>query len=97
MIYGNKLERGIDEVSSRENPTMAEIKAHKEGYKKNYKALSCLHSTIPDNIFSRIVGATSAKQEWDILKEEFQGSEKSQNTTVVELKKGFRKVENEKS
>ncbi|TXG56303.1 hypothetical protein EZV62_017616 [Acer yangbiense] len=48
----------------------------KEENKKSSKALFFLQQALENRMFSRIMGATSAKQAWDILKEEFHGSEK---------------------
>jgi hypothetical protein len=48
----------------------------KENKYKDSNALFFLQQVVADIIFSRIMGATSAKYAWGILKEEFQGSDK---------------------
>ncbi|TXG63370.1 hypothetical protein EZV62_010364 [Acer yangbiense] len=49
----------------------------KDEKKKGSKALFFLQQALADEMFPRIMGATSAKEAWDILKEEFHGSEKA--------------------
>lgn len=84
---------------------LAQMKAHKEEYKKNYKALSYLQSSmknykalsylqssIVNNIFPRIVEATTAKQAWNILQEVFQGLEKVRSLRLQNLRKDFEKL-----
>ncbi|TXG69850.1 hypothetical protein EZV62_004785 [Acer yangbiense] len=48
----------------------------KEEKKKGFKVLFFLQQALTDEMFMRIMGATSAKEACDILKEEFHGSEK---------------------
>ena len=47
----------------------------KENKQKDAKALFFLQQAVADNIFPRIMGATSAKDAWGTLKEEFEGSD----------------------
>ncbi|GLT43009.1 hypothetical protein SLA2020_169860 [Shorea laevis] len=54
------------------NATLAQIKRHSEEVAKRYKALTCLHSAVTDEIFSRIMTCETAKEAWDKLKVEFQ-------------------------
>ncbi|GAB2288154.1 hypothetical protein Dimus_037979 [Dionaea muscipula] len=48
----------------------------KEWLKKDAEALAKIHHAVTDSIFPRIMNATTAKQAWDVLKEEFQGTTK---------------------
>ncbi|WOH12137.1 hypothetical protein DCAR_0831636 [Daucus carota subsp. sativus] len=53
----------------------------RENKKKEAKALFFIQQAMHETIFSRIASATKAKEAWDILKTEFQGSAK-----VIEVK-----------
>ena len=63
----------------------------KDEKKKGSKALFFLQQALADEMFPRIMGATSAKEAWDILKEEFHGSEKIR---IVKLQTLRRELEN---
>jgi uncharacterized membrane protein YbaN (DUF454 family) len=54
------------------NPTMTQIKTHKE-MKTKSKAKACLFATVSSTIFTRIISRKTAKSIWDYLKEEFTG------------------------
>ncbi|PKI58594.1 hypothetical protein CRG98_020983 [Punica granatum] len=58
------------------NPTMAEIKLHKEKKTRKAKAKSCLYAAMSPTIFNRIMRLELAKVIWDYLKEEYEGDEK---------------------
>ncbi|KAF2297158.1 hypothetical protein GH714_018563 [Hevea brasiliensis] len=73
----------------REDPTLAQLKAHSEECAKGFKALSCIHSAVSDVIFTRIMACDTAKQAWDRLKEEFHGSESSKQMSVLNLRRDF--------
>lgn len=51
-------------------------RAQTESTKKDSQALFFLQQAMVDEIFSRIMGAASAKEAWDTLQEEFQGNAK---------------------
>ncbi|XP_021297300.1 uncharacterized protein LOC110426416 [Herrania umbratica] len=71
------------------NPTITQIKKHSEEVAKHYKALSCIHSTVTDSIFTRIMACESPKEAWDKLKEEFHGSDKTRQIQVLNLMREF--------
>ena len=56
---------------------------------KKFKALSALHAGVSDVIFIRIMACTTAKEVWDKLKEEFQGSVRTRQMQVLNLKRDF--------
>ncbi|KAF2320970.1 hypothetical protein GH714_032279 [Hevea brasiliensis] len=58
------------------NPTLAQIKNHKEKKTKKSKAKASLYAVVSPSIFSRIMALGSAKAIWDFLKEECQGDER---------------------
>ncbi|GKV39615.1 hypothetical protein SLEP1_g47362 [Rubroshorea leprosula] len=73
----------------RSNPTLVQIKQHTEEVTKRYKALTCIHSTVTDEIFDRIMRCETAKEAWDLLKLEFQGDAKGIQMHVLNLKREF--------
>ncbi|GKV06130.1 hypothetical protein SLEP1_g18057 [Rubroshorea leprosula] len=62
---------------------------HSEEVAKRYKALTCLHSAVIDEIFNRIMTCETAKEAWDKLKVEFQGDNKVREMEVLNLKREF--------
>jgi len=53
------------------------MKFFNEEKAKRFKALTCLHNAVSEDIFTRIMACKSAKETWDKLKAEFHGDEKS--------------------
>ncbi|XP_021631879.1 uncharacterized protein LOC110629277 [Manihot esculenta] len=82
-------ESGKEPALLRDNPTVTQIKAHSEECAKGFKAMSCLHSFVSDVIFTRIMACESAKEAWDRLKEELQGSESLRQITILNLRREF--------
>ncbi|GAV90345.1 UBN2 domain-containing protein [Cephalotus follicularis] len=72
-----------------DDATAAQVKKIKEKSSKNFKALSILHSTVSETIFPRIFGVSTAKEAWDLLKEEFQGSNRTRAIRLLHLKRDF--------
>jgi len=54
-----------------ENPTVAQLKNHKERKTRNVKAKACLFSSFSKIIFTRIMNLNSTKDVWDYLKLEY--------------------------
>ncbi|XP_058003992.1 uncharacterized protein LOC131180657 [Hevea brasiliensis] len=73
----------------REDPTLAQIKAHSEECAKGFKALSCIHASVSEVIFTRIMACEIAKEDWDLLKAKFQGSALSKQMSVLNLRREF--------
>ncbi|GKU88429.1 hypothetical protein SLEP1_g2697 [Rubroshorea leprosula] len=71
------------------NATLAQIKRHSEEVAKRYKALTCLHSAVTDEIFNRIMTCETTKEAWDKLKVEFQGDNKARHMEVLNMKREF--------
>ncbi|RZC09022.1 Retrovirus-related Pol polyprotein from transposon RE1 [Glycine soja] len=63
-----------------------ELKKNKQ---KNSKALFTLQQAVTDPIFPRIMGAKTAKEAWNTLQEEFQGSVKVRVVKLQSLRKDF--------
>jgi len=58
------------------NPTMAQIKAHKEKKMKKSKVKACLFAAVSSTIFTRIMSLKSVKDIWDYLMTEYEGDER---------------------
>ncbi|XP_061971883.1 uncharacterized protein LOC133694399 [Populus nigra] len=71
------------------NPTIAQMKFFNEEKAKRFKALTCLHNAVSEEIFSRIIAFKSAKETWDKLKVEFHGDEKSRKMQLLNLRRQF--------
>nr|KYP39142.1 hypothetical protein KK1_039570 [Cajanus cajan] len=69
--------------------TVAQKKELKENKQKNSKALFILQQAVTDTIFPRIMGATTAKEAWTTLQEEFEGSEKVRAVKLQTLRRNF--------
>ncbi|RVW59084.1 hypothetical protein CK203_102920 [Vitis vinifera] len=66
------------------NPTMAQIKAHKEKKKmKKSKAKACLFAAVSPTIFTRIMSLKTAKAIWDYLKQEYAEDERMKEKILV--------------
>ncbi|XP_052203090.1 uncharacterized protein LOC127808560 [Diospyros lotus] len=71
------------------NPTMNQIKIHKERKTRKAKAMAHLYAAVSPNIFTKIMNLSSAKAIWDHLKEEYQGNERAKNMQVLNLIREF--------
>ncbi|KAL5770612.1 hypothetical protein ACOSP7_014766 [Xanthoceras sorbifolium] len=85
----NAVETGNDSPPLRVNPTLAQIKKYEEEKLKKDKALTFLHTTLSDHIFTTIMDLESAKKVWDKLKEEHDGSDKVKAVKLLTLKREF--------
>jgi len=72
-----------------ENPTMAQIKNHKEGKTRKAKAKSCLFAGVSKMIQTRIMTLKSPKEIWEFLKEEYAGDDKIRGIHVLNLRREF--------
>ncbi|PKI59931.1 hypothetical protein CRG98_019704 [Punica granatum] len=65
------------------NPTINQIRYHKERVTRKAKAKSCQYAAVSSTIFTRIMRLKSAKAIWDYLKEEYEGGEKIRGLKVL--------------
>ncbi|XP_016549116.2 uncharacterized protein LOC107848917 [Capsicum annuum] len=72
-----------------ENPTMAQIRAHKERRTTKPKAKSCFFVAVSTIIFSSVMTCKSAKEIWDFLKKEYKGDERIRGIKVLNLVREF--------
>ena len=71
------------------NPTLNQIRAHEEEEAKAPKALSQIYAAVSETVFTRIMTCETAKQAWDTLKEIYQGSERTRQMQVLNLRREF--------
>jgi len=71
------------------NPTVAQIKNHKERKTRKSKAKACLFAAISTTIFTRIMSLQSAKDVWDYLKKEYAGDERIRGMQSLNLIREF--------
>ncbi|KAL4291703.1 hypothetical protein GQ457_14G023770 [Hibiscus cannabinus] len=83
------VETGNDPPPIRNNPTVAQMKHHAEECAKKFKALSIIHAAVTETIFTRIMACETGKEAWDRLRDEFQGSEKTKQMQVLNLRREY--------
>lgn len=71
------------------NPTINQIRYHKERVTRKAKAKSCLFSAVSSTIFTRIMKKNSAHDIWNYLKEEYEGDERVKGMKVLNLLREF--------
>jgi len=71
------------------NPTMAQLKYHKERKTRKAKAKSVLFSGVSQTVFTRTMTLKIAKEIWDYLKEEYAGDERIRGMQMLNLMKEF--------
>ncbi|KAG8492662.1 hypothetical protein CXB51_010306 [Gossypium anomalum] len=71
------------------NPTVAQTRQHANEKTKRHKAMSCIQNCVSDVIFTRIMACETPKQAWDKLKEEFQGTERTRQQQLLNLRREF--------
>ena len=71
------------------DPTLAQIRNHREERAKKFKAKTCLYSVVSKAIFPIIIALDTTKQIWNYLKEEFHGNERTIQMQVLNLRREF--------
>ncbi|XP_031127658.1 uncharacterized protein LOC116029757 [Ipomoea triloba] len=80
----------IDEVPALpEDPTIAQMREYREEKKKMNKAKTCIHSALTDEVFTKIMTCKTAKQAWVLLKNEYEGNDRTKRMQVLNLKREF--------
>nr|KYP35054.1 hypothetical protein KK1_043927 [Cajanus cajan] len=85
----DKIEEGFSTPEDPSSFTAAQKKELKDNKQKNSKALFILQQAVADTIFPRIMCATTAKEAWTMLQEEFEGSEKVRAVKLQTLRRNF--------
>ncbi|XP_057994944.1 uncharacterized protein LOC131175255 [Hevea brasiliensis] len=83
------VETGNGPPPLRANPTVTQLKHYAEESAKKYKSLSIIHAAVTETIFTRIMACDTGKEAWDRSKEEFQGSEKTKQMQVLNLRREY--------
>ncbi|KAK5774731.1 hypothetical protein PVK06_042587 [Gossypium arboreum] len=73
----------------RANPIVAQIRQHSDEITERHKAMSCIQISVSDMIFTRIMACESPKQAWNKLKEEFQGTKRTRQQQLLNLRRDF--------
>lgn len=68
---------------------VSQIRAHVEKEVKALRILSFIHTNISESIFMRIMTCETVKEEWDALKELYQGNDKTRRIHVLNPKRDF--------
>ncbi|XP_049397348.1 uncharacterized protein LOC125861510 [Solanum stenotomum] len=71
------------------NPTMAQLKNHKDKKTRKSKAKACLFSAVSSTIFTGIMSLKSAKAIWDHLKAQYKGDDCIKGMQVLNLIRYF--------
>ncbi|XP_074379364.1 retrovirus-related Pol polyprotein from transposon TNT 1-94 isoform X2 [Apium graveolens] len=71
------------------NPTMAQMKHHKERKTKKSKARAVLFSAVSSDIFTRIMTMKTSFEIWNFLKSEYEGDERIKGMQVLNLVREF--------
>lgn len=71
------------------NPTLAQIRAHSDEKTKKFKAKTVIQNSVADSIFSKIIACETAKEAWEKLKKEYQGSDRVRQMQILNLKRDF--------
>ena len=74
------------------NPTLAQIKAHTNEKTKKFKAKTLIQNSVADLVFHRIMNYKATKEAWDKLKLEYQGSDRTKQMQVLNLKRDFKSL-----
>ncbi|XP_076882598.1 uncharacterized protein LOC143531103 [Bidens hawaiensis] len=61
----------------------------REAKKKDAKAMALIQQGVADQLFSRIAGASTAKETWDTLRIEFQGDSQVKSVKLQGLRRDF--------
>ncbi|XP_077237158.1 uncharacterized protein LOC143878809 [Tasmannia lanceolata] len=76
------VENGFDDP-----PNDEQMEQNRDNKKKDAKALFFIQQSVSEAIFPRIIGATTAKEAWDLLKNEFSGNEKVKTIKLQSLRR----------
>ncbi|KAG6496746.1 hypothetical protein ZIOFF_044618 [Zingiber officinale] len=72
-----------------DNPTINQIRFHKESITRKAKVMSCLYATMPPFIFNRIMKFPTTKDIWNFLKIEYEGDDKIRGMKALNLMREF--------
>ncbi|XP_022152365.1 uncharacterized protein LOC111020109 [Momordica charantia] len=91
--YWEAIEQDYEIAPLPDNPTMHQIKTHKERVTRKAKARACLYAAVSPAIFNRIMALKSAKEIWEFLKSEYEGDERIKGMKVLNLVREFERMQ----
>ncbi|KAK9135516.1 hypothetical protein Syun_014846 [Stephania yunnanensis] len=71
------------------NPTVAQMKLHKERRQRKSKAKASLFAAVTSTIFTRIMTMKTAHEIWNFLKGEYEGDERIKGMRMINLIREF--------
>ncbi|CAJ2645171.1 unnamed protein product [Trifolium pratense] len=83
------VEDDYDVSSLPKDPTVEQMKTHKERKTKRAKAKTCLFASVSQTVFIKIMTLKTPKEIWDYLKEEYKGDERIRSMQVMNLLREF--------
>ena len=86
IITWEAVEEDYEVSYLQDNPTMAQIKTHKERKMRKSKAKTCLFAALSPTMFTRVTSLKIAKAIWDYLKEAYEGDEKNKRYANLKSK-----------
>ena len=72
-----------------DNPTIAQMKNHKESKQKKSKAKASLFTAVSSLIFTRIMTLKTTNEIWNFLEKEYEGNERVKGMQVLNLIREF--------
>ena len=72
-----------------DNPTIAQMKNHKESKSRKSKAKASLFAVVSSSIFTRIMTLKTTNEIWNFLKKEYKGSEQVKGMQILNLIREF--------
>jgi hypothetical protein len=79
----------LKKITKFNNPTVAQIKNHKERKTRKSKAKACLFAAVSTTIFTRLMSLKSTKNVWDYLKKEYAGDDRIRGMQSLNLIREF--------
>ncbi|EOY20320.1 Gag-pol polyprotein-like protein [Theobroma cacao] len=83
------VESGAEVPALKDNATPAQVKQHHKEVAKRFRALSYIQGALTDAMFVRIMGCKTAKDAWERLKVQFEGSERTKEMQIMNLTREF--------
>ena len=87
--YREAMENDYEVAALPNNPTLNQIRHHKEMNTIKAKAKACLYAAVSPAIFRRTMACDSAKKIWDFLRAKYQRDEKIKSMKGLNFVKEF--------
>ncbi|XP_043700170.1 uncharacterized protein LOC122650864 [Telopea speciosissima] len=86
------VNNGFSTPKATSTPSITQQEKLKKNMQNDAKVLYILQQAVVDTIFPRIMGATTAKDAWNTLKEEFQGNAKVGTVKLQTLRRDLKNI-----